>query len=346
MDDATRMAGAEINYNSIGRWFTGPAFFILPEGDWPRETVISASDADLEVIETVCVTNHIVSFLDFDRFSTMSRAVRTVAWMRRFADRARAKSDAHTGELSAVELQRAEISCLVAVQHACFAEEMRLINDGLALPRGSRLFKLCPQIGPDGLLRVGGRLNNMDADENFTNPAIVDAQHRFCQLLLLKHHNKCDHQNDAMVLNELRQKYWAIGVRKALKRLKQLCVVCRMRKAVPETQQMGQLPRCRLEYGVHPFTYTGVDYFGPMEVAVGRRREKRYGVLFTCMTCRAVHLDVAASLSTDSFLMAWRRFVSRRGVPKEMFSDNRTNFRGADAEMVRAAKELPVDGDV
>lgn len=103
---------------------------------------------------------------------------------------------------------------------------------------------------------------------------------------------------------------------------------------------MGQLPRVRLEYGVPPFTRTGVDYFGPIEVAVGRRREKRYGVLFTCMTSRAVHIDVAASLTTYSFLMAWRRFVARRGVPKEMLSDNGTNFREADAEMAKSIKDL------
>lgn len=103
---------------------------------------------------------------------------------------------------------------------------------------------------------------------------------------------------------------------------------------------MGQLPKVRLEYGVHPFTYTGVDYFGPINVVVGRRNEKRYGVLFTCMTCRALHLEVAASLTTDSFLMALRRFVSRRGSPKELFSDNGTNLRGADAELTKAVEAL------
>lgn len=113
---------------------------------------------------------------------------------------------------------------------------------------------------------------------------------------------------------------------------------CIIRKASPDLQLMGQLPRVRLEYGCPPFTRTGVDYFGPIEVEVARRREKRYGVMFTSMASRAVHIDVAASLSTDSFLMTWRRFVARRGLPKEMLSDNGTNFRGAAAD--QAIKEL------
>ena len=105
---------------------------------------------------------------------------------------------------------------------------------------------------------------------------------------------------------------------------------------------MAALPRCRLTLYVRPFTFTGMDYFGLMTVTVGRRHEKRYGVLFTCMTTRAVHIEIAASLTTDSAISAVRRLISRRGKLKEIFSDNGTNFRGADAELRRA---LQVDTD-
>lgn len=195
---------------------------------------------------------------------------------------------------------------------------------GLPIVRGSRIFKLCPRFGEDGVLRVGGRLDFLEGETNYANPIIIDGKHRMCTLLLQKYHNRYNHQNYSTVLNELRQKYWAIGSRRELKRFKLHCSECIIRKATPEYQQMGQLPRVRLDYGCRPRSD-----FGPTEVAVGRRREKRYGVLFTCMVCRAVHIEVAASLSTDSFLMAWSQFVSRRGVPKEMLSDNGTNFRGA-----------------
>lgn len=96
---------------------------------------------------------------------------------------------------------------------------------------------------------------------------------------------------------------------------------------------MGQLPIDRLTPHVRPFTYTGVDYFGPMPVTVGRRREQRYVALFTCMTVRAVHLELATDLSTDSFLLCLRNFVNIRGVPKSIRSDNGTNFVGASREL-------------
>lgn len=242
--------------------------------------------------------------------------------------------------MSSHELNIAELKCLREVQRQSFLDDIELIGAGQVVPKRSKLFKLCAKIDDDGILRVDSRLNNLDADDSYIKPIILDGRHRYSELLYQKYHNHFNHQNDATVINEVRQRYLVIGARRTLQKIKQQCIECRIRKTSPETQIMGQLPRIRLEYGVHPFTYTGVDYFGPFEVAVGRRREKRYGVLFTCRTCRAVHLEVASSLTTDSFLMAWRRFISRRANPKEMHSDNGTNFRGAESELQRSIKNL------
>ena len=76
----------------------------------------------------------------------------------------------------------------------------------------------------------------------------------------------------------------------------------------------------------HPFTFVGVDYFGPIMVRQGRSHVKRYGCLFTCLSMRAVHIEISHSLDAESFLCAFGRFVSRRGQPSEVYSDNGTNF--------------------
>ena len=108
---------------------------------------------------------------------------------------------------------------------------------------------------------------------------------------------------------------------------------------------MGNLPKERLWLEEHPFTYTGVDFFGPFNVKYTRGTRstkatiKRYGVLFTCLTIRAVHLEIAGDLSTDKFMLALRRFIARRGKPKIMMSDNGTNFVGANKELQTSLQE-------
>ena len=105
---------------------------------------------------------------------------------------------------------------------------------------------------------------------------------------------------------------------------------------------MAALPKDRLEPAA-PFTYSGVDYFGPFVIKEKRTELKRYGALFTCMVTRAVHIEVAHSLETDSFINAVRRFVCRRGPVRQLRSDRGTNFVGAKRELKEALAEMNHD---
>ncbi|XP_074030559.1 uncharacterized protein [Leptinotarsa decemlineata] len=103
---------------------------------------------------------------------------------------------------------------------------------------------------------------------------------------------------------------------------------------------MGLLPPERLGAFSFPFSYVGIDFFGPMTVTIGRRVEKRYGVRFTCLTLRAIHIELAASLDTSSAILAIRRFMCRRGQPKEIITDTGTNFVGAERELKKWFQSL------
>ena len=102
---------------------------------------------------------------------------------------------------------------------------------------------------------------------------------------------------------------------------------------------MADLPSDRME-PAPPFTYSGVDYFGPFYVKEGRSERKRWGCLFTCLVTRSIHIEVVNSLTTDGFINAYRRFVGRRGPIRSLRSDRGTNFVGAKAELESALAEM------
>lgn len=96
---------------------------------------------------------------------------------------------------------------------------------------------------------------------------------------------------------------------------------------------MADLPEDRVLAEKPPFTSVGVDYFGPFQVCRGRSLVKRYGVIFACLAIRAVHLEIAHGLGTDSFLLALRRFIARIGQVKQIYSDNGSNVIGGEKEL-------------
>ncbi len=119
-----------------------------------------------------------------------------------------------------------------------------------------------------------------------------------------------------------------------------LCKECKKWKAKPVIPKMADLPPARLRHQKPPFYSTGIDCFGPFQIKIGRWCKKRWGIIFKCLTTRCVHLDLLASIDTDSFLMALRRFVARRGKPCELFSDQGTNFHGGKKELQEAFASL------
>ena len=146
-------------------------------------------------------------------------------------------------------------------------------------------------------------------------------------------------------MNELRaQDYWIINGNTVVRRFISECVTCRRLRGTAGEQKMADLPQSRLE-DVPPFTYSAVDYFGPWHVKDGRKEVKRYRALFTCMASRAIHIEIAHSMETDSFIQALRRFICRRGTIRELRSNRGTNLVGAENELKKAVEEMD-DGKI
>ena len=124
-----------------------------------------------------------------------------------------------------------------------------------------------------------------------------------------------------------------------MRRVLSECFLCRKLGAARGEQLMANLPKERLTPENPPFTSVGVDYFGPLYVQQGRSHVKRYGCVFTCLTTRAIHIEITSTLDTDSFINALRRFISLRGNPSSVYSDNGSNFRAGEQELRTAIED-------
>lgn len=135
---------------------------------------------------------------------------------------------------------------------------------------------------------------------------------------------------------ELRRRHWVLRGREAIRKHQHSCRECRWWWAKSYIPKMADLPPSRVRFFKPPFYSTGVDCFGPFTVRLGRRHEKRWGIVYKCMTTRCIHLDLLASLDSDAFLMSLHQFISRRGKPYELLCDNGTNFVGGAREIWEA----------
>lgn len=184
---------------------------------------------------------------------------------------------------------------------------------------------------------MGGRLRRSE-DLAYTSlhPLVLDPSHPVTRLLIQDFDSRLKHPGPERVFAEIRRTYWILRGREAVRRFQRTCAECRRWKAKPTVPRMSDLPVARLRLFKPAFYSTGIDCFGPFDVKVGRRLEKRWGIIFKCLTVRAVHLDVLTSIDADSFLMALRRFIACRGTPAELYSDQGTNFKGGERELREA----------
>ncbi|XP_074030342.1 uncharacterized protein [Leptinotarsa decemlineata] len=321
-----------------GEWFSGPHFLKLPETDWPEEPRCSNED---NLILLLDVNDSLVLPMDFPnicRFSKFNRLIRSTAWILHFKKVVKITKLSRPTDLilSADEIEDSMKLWIRKCQEETFGEEISILKRKLFLPKSSRLYKLSAFLDEYFILRLGGRIpdtKELDIPFESRNPILLDPKHKFTELLIDKYHQESKHIGLETVVNNLRSKYWIINIRVAVKKIFRNCQECRNRNCKPLSPEMGLLPPERLGAFSFPFSYVGIDFFGPMTVAIGRRVEKRYGVLFTCLTLRAIHIELAASLDTSSAILAIRRFMCRRGQPKEIITDNGTNFVGAEREL-------------
>ena len=249
----------------------------------------------------------------------------------------------HVPSLVVTEMQDAETIILRWLQERSFESDRIVISAkksrGLDKKNG-QLWRLSPFLDEKGILRVGGRLLHAEESADFRFPVIIPKGTVCTKRLVQWYHKKIEHRGRHSTVAQLREAgYWVISCGKEAGAVVHACVRCKWLRGKFVEQMMANLPIDRTVTEA-PFTFCGVDLFGPMKVKEGRITLKTYGVLFTCLSVRAVHVEMASSLETDTFIQALTRFMGRRGEVREIRCDNGTNFIGAENELRAAIKEM------
>lgn len=229
--------------------------------------------------------------------------------------------------LQATKIKEAELYWLGLVQHTAFPSQLAARRGGQPLPSSSRVLTLQPAIDEDSLLRVFGQLHELDSPEELKQPVLLPDDHRFTRLLINATHVRLLHTGVQTTLVDLRSWFWILKGRRTVPNVLMSCLLCLRRRLHPESAPMAPLPRDRLAK-TSPFNVVGVDFCGPLYSRTSSQSStKLFIVVFSCAVTRAVHLELTSDLSTRTFLLAFQRFTSRRGIPSTVYSDNASTFQ-------------------
>jgi hypothetical protein len=330
-DVASRGTYADLLVQSS--WLTGPDFL------WSRSLCqdstadFTIAENDPEVKRSLClsVASSVQDVFPVD-LKSWQKARRIVAICLKFVQNAKCHS---RGFISVEDLAKADELLVKRAQQDAFSKEIAVLNGKSG--RLSKLDKLDPFLDENGVLRVGGRIKEGPLTYELKHPVILPKHHLVTDLLV-RHFHEQSHQGRGITVNVIRSHgYWILGMTSVVSKLVYKCVTCRKYRRAPESQKMGNIPTERLEPGP-AFSHVGADYFGPFYIRDGRKEVKRYGVLFTCLNSRAVHLETANSMEADAFINAFRRFQSVRGPVRTLRCDRGTNFVGAQKELTSSPK--------
>lgn len=298
---------------------------VTNENDEVMEYVVQNTKTDTQIDPDCKMTQ----LFDLKKYSRLNRVLRITAWIKRFVHNARTQNK-RTGELCTEEIQQAEQHWIKQTQSDNFSQEIDSLLKKKDMNRHSKLLSLKPFLDESGILRVGGRLQEANWSFNQKHPYILPSKSRFSKLLIIKAHETVMHLGLQATLNQLRETYWILKSRQMTKSCVTRCLVCRRARAKAGEQVSAPLPKERINEAP-AFEITGVDFAGPVYVKPDNK--KAYIALFTCAVTRAVHLELVSDLTTDAFLLAFKRFIARRGICSVIYSDNAKTFKRAEKDL-------------
>ncbi|KXJ77016.1 hypothetical protein RP20_CCG008496 [Aedes albopictus] len=328
----------ELKHNDV--WWYGPTF--LRSASYPEFE--SAEEVELPDVKAVAlaVVNQPNEFPVLEKYSSFRKLRRVMAFVARFIRKARKIRTTNDGEpFPTVEEFQVSLDLIVGlVQRQHYAKDIKQIQQYQTTQKVNDKYvgdlRYLNPMYQAGILRVGGRIKHANLTFGQRHPIILPAKNHVTKIIINDLHERYLHIGPSGLLSALRQQFWIVDGRNVIQKQLRKCVRC-FRITPPDVKRfMGDLPQFRVTQS-DVFSRVGVDYGGPFLIKTGNPRkpvyQKTYIALFICMVTKAIHIELAADLSTEAFINVLKRFVARRGVPSQIHSDNATNFIGANSTL-------------
>ena len=345
-DCATRGLSAE-ELKNHPLWWNGPPWLLsnpIPARSQPTAGTLARDAASVQ--EEKEVTIHRVTARPvggwegkFNCYKTLLHATAyATQFCRIMASYLPGRTRLKSSPLSPKDLEEAEGYLYAQAQARSFGEELSRLSASTPLPvkQDSKLKAVNPFLSSTGLMLVGGRLGKAKISPLQANPVILSASDWLTQLIFQHHHQELCHCGPTLLMAHTATFLYVVAARKLAKDVCRDCMVCKRRAPKAMKQMMGQLPSHRVN-PAHCFLNTGLDYAGPISLKRGNPRKpsitKGYLALFICLATRAVHIEVVSDQKTNSLVAALKRFISHKGIPSNIYTDNGPNFVGARHEL-------------
>ncbi|GFT40338.1 integrase catalytic domain-containing protein [Trichonephila clavipes] len=337
---------------SNSRWWTGAEFLsnsefpknfqqVVPELDYltenEKETVVQERKKLLESDrseETVLLNSDSSSILDelLELSNNYFKVINILSYIFRFNYNCRNKSK-KVGPLTVAEFKESEIKLIKHAQRSLF--------DKKEIP--SCISNLFPFVDGEGIVRVGGRLENATVPYLHKHPAILPKGSKLSKLYFNSLHTRFFHVGPQGLLNAVRQKFWPLRGRSIARKTVHQCVICFRSRPILSSQIMGNLPSERVNIS-SPFTIAGLDLCGPFLVKYKNQRKgtlnKVYICVCICFSTKAIHLELLSDLTSDALIATLKRFTSRRDKCSKIYTDKATNFVGANSILKKFHKSI------
>ncbi|XP_018577810.1 uncharacterized protein LOC108916094 [Anoplophora glabripennis] len=313
-------------------WKFGPYYLRESEESWPEDDDEMMDDYQGNfVLNTQTVEEVSDPLFDLNRYSSINKILRVTSYVLRFISNVKFKQKI-VGNLGVEELKRSEVHWLKYIQNKEFPAETKSLKNNELLPRTSAILSLSPFLDHDGLMRLGGRLQESELSYETQHPIILPKSSPWINKIITHTHEKLHHGGVNITLAEIRKKYWILRGRQKIKSILSRCVTCKKFRGKPGDTQFAPLPRERI-LSSRAFDVIGTDFAGPLYIKEKEQIRKVYVMLITCVVTRAVHLELVPNISTECCLRGLRRFMARRGVPSVIYSDNAKSFKRSALEL-------------